>query len=341
MASEQTRIADLYTPSIWIPGIREAMATLPSLFNSPVVQSAPDFDGIASGPGIAVEIPFFKDISDKDDVIQVEDAAPETEKITTARQVAPLLNRVTPFDTTALARQVGGFGSVGDPVQEILNQIATARMKQRQKTLISILRGFFATALSANTVSAFVEIVGNQVAGSHFINANRLIDAAAILGERIESLQSCRLVAHSQIIAALRKQDENAYIPASLNGSLGLDTYKGCPIIYSDALRRAGTTSGFVYDTYLMAPGLVGWGEKPQSDRIGDVAHLVVDGDAAKNNLTVYDRTRFLLHVAGARWVGSPSGQSATNTELATAGNWELAYGTANRVPVARLLTNG
>lgn len=340
MASEQTRIADLFTPGVWIPGVREAMATMPSLFNSPAVIKGPEFDQIASGPGIAVDIPFFKDITDTDDAIQVEDTAPETKKVTTGRQAAPILNRVTPFDHTGLSRQVAGIGAVGDPVQETLNQLGDARLKQRQKTLISILRGLFGTALAANSVGVVLETTAGQTA-THLIAASKIIDAAAVLGEKIGSLSGCRLVAHSQIIAALRKQDENNFIPASQNGTLGLDTYKGCPIIYCDALVRAGTTSGFVFDSYLLAPGLVGYGEQPQGTEIGTTSHLVMEGSAAKNNLTLYDRTRFLLHVRGTKWKGTPAGQSATNAELAVAGNWELAYSSANRVPVARILSNG
>jgi hypothetical protein len=66
-----------------------------------------------------------------------------------------------------------------------------------------------------------------------------------------------------------------------------------------------------------------------------------MDGDAAKNNIALYDRTRFLMHVVGTKWKGSPAGQSATNAELATAGNWELAYTSAARVPAVRIQTNG
>jgi hypothetical protein len=214
------------------------------------------------------------------------------------------------------------------------------RLKQRQKTIISALRGFFATALAANTISKFVEIVGNQTS-VHAIKAEYFFDAVAVLGERVGALRDCRLVAHSQIISALRKQDENDFVIASMNGSLGLDTYKGCPIIYSDTLSRAGTTSGTVYDTYLLAPGSVGWGEKAQSTSVGDVASMTIKADEATNNLTLYDRTRFLVHPVGAKWVGSPAGQSATNAELATAANYELAYTSASRVGMVRILTNG
>lgn len=338
MATEITTISDLFTPDLWIPGAREAMATLPSILTTPAVFNTPEFDAIAAGPGISVSIPFFKDITDIDDQVQVENSAPETNKITTGEQVAPILNRVTPFDNTALSRQVSGLG---DPVQEEIAQLAMLRAKQRQKTIIAIMRGSFGTALSVNSLNKFVEVEDDQVAETHFIKADYFFDAAGALGERISALGNCVMLAHSKIVAALRKQDEIDFVPASKNGSLGLDSYKGCPIIYSDMLIRNGTTTGKVYDTYLLAPATVGWGESPQSDKIGDTAHMVLVPDGDKNNIKLYDRTRFLMHLRGTRWVGTPDLQSASNVELATAGNWTLAYSSASRVPVARIVTNG
>jgi len=338
MAAEITTISDLFTPDIWIPGAREAMATLPSILTSGAVVNTPELDAIAAGAGVAVSIPFFNDITDTADTIQVENTASETNQITTGEGIAAILNRETPFVATALSRQVNG---VGDPIQEILNQIGMMRAKQRQRTLINILRGIFGTAIAANSLNKFVEVVGDQEADTHFIKADYFFDAVGALGERVSALASCVVLAHSKIVAALRKQDEIDFVPASKNGSLGLDSYKGCPIIYSDMLSRAGTTSGSVYDTYLLAPGAVAWGEKPQSNSIGDVASLVLDGDAAKNNMSIYDRTRFLMHVAGTKFVDVIGGQSATNAELADADSWQLAASSASRVPAVRIVTNG
>jgi len=336
MPSQTTSISDLYVPSVWISGVRELMNTFPSLLSSSACKRDQLLDTLATGPGSYVTVPHFKDVTDTDDEIQVESTAPETHKITQGTQVAPILNRVTPFDSTALADQVSG----SDPVRAILEQLTEMRAKQRQKTMVSILRGLFGTAISANSYNRFVESIAAQT-GTHLISADHILDAATIVGERMNSLRGCAIFAHSTIINALRKQDENSFVPASVNGNLTLDHYKGCPIICSDSLVRAGTTDGFVYDTYLLGKASIGWGEKPQSSTIGDVAHLVLDGDAAKNNVQVYDRTRFIMHIAGTRWKGTPAGQSATNAELAVAANWELAYQTASRVPVVRIQTNG
>src|SRR5436190_2610231 len=124
------KIAQLWTPDIWIQGMREKQATFPSVLNSGVAVSNAIFDGIASGPGIAANVPFFSDITDQADAIQVEDTEPSIQGLTTGLQVAPILNRVANNRVTALAAQVSGTR----PVDEFVNVLTARRLKQRNAT---------------------------------------------------------------------------------------------------------------------------------------------------------------------------------------------------------------
>lgn len=336
-AAERTSIADVYVPSVWIPGIREKMNKLPNLWNSPVVVKSPEFDAIASGAGQTAVVPFFGDISDIEDNVQAENTESETEKITNSTQVAALLNRELPFERTALAATVG---ALGDPLGDVLAQLAANRAKNRQLVLLNILRGLVGTAMSANSVGAISESISGQTT-ANMIDASKFNAAVAKLGELVGDLRTGLIVAHPDIIAALRDQNENAFTPPSLNNHLFIETYKGIPIVPFSRLSRAGTTDGTVYDTWILGAGLVAYGEKAQSNVIGDVASLVVDGNAAKNNVALYDRNRFLVHVLGAKWVGPIAGSSPTNAELATANKWALAFASADRIPAVRILSNG
>ncbi len=114
----------------------------------------------------------------------------------------------------------------------------------------------------------------------------------------------------------------------------------------SNLLVRAGAASGYVFDTYIFSPGVIAWGEKAQKDGttmslVADAAALTLYSDPRLNQSELYDRSRFLLHLNGMRWGGNPGGQSASNAELATAGNWTLDYATADRVGVVCLRSNG
>lgn len=345
------QISDLWTPAIWIQGLSERQATFPSLFNAGVVTRTPLMDQIANGGSTSANVPFFKDITDQADEIQVEDTAPTTTNgITSGLQVAPLLNRVTKNSATALAAAVSG----SDPVAEILNQLAERRLKQRQTTLLAVLRGLFGSATTINgaavlsgarlggTTAEPVTEDGAAASDDQKVSPDLFIDGKALLGELADDLSMGVMFVHPTIKARLEKLDALNFKtgrPSEL--PFDITMYRGIPLFTSNALVRAGTTSGYVYDSYLIAKGRVGYGEKSQTSMIGDVSSLVLEGDAAKNNQEIYDRTRFLMLLAGTKWTGAPGGQSATNAELQTTTNWALAYSSAARCGAVCFRTNG
>lgn len=338
-----TAISDLWTPSIWIKHTAEAARRFPNLMSSGVVIQTPKMDEIASGGGLTANMPFFKDITDQDDEIQVENTGPNKLANTGGLMVAPILNRVTANEVGALAASVSG----SDPVGFMTGVIGERRSNQRQKIVTALLRGAFngtgaanaAAPLSAVRTDAFVEIVGNQTS-AHLIDSTKVINTTALLGELQSALQGCVMFCHTQIRAALLAQDENSFERKS-QGDLILEYYKGMRVVCSDRLVRAGTTSGFVYETYFLAPRTIGMGAKPQVGDKVDAASLQYKKDEHANNEVVYDRNRIVININGMKWVGTPAGQSATNAELAVATNWNLAYQTADRCGVALLRTNG
>jgi len=119
-----TTISDLWIPRIWLRTMREQQATLPSLLNSEVVVDNLKATGLASGPGEVATIPFFKDITDQDDEIQVENAEPTVDNtITSGQMKAVACNGVCKTSATAFAAQLSGE----DPVGEIIAQMAQRR----------------------------------------------------------------------------------------------------------------------------------------------------------------------------------------------------------------------
>jgi hypothetical protein len=347
-----TQISDLWTPAIWIAAMRERQATYPALFNSGIVSRADLFDAIASGAGTSANVPFLKDITDQADEIQVENTAPTVVNGQTGDvQVFPLLNRVTKNAVTALSAQVSG----ADPMGAIIDQLVMRRLKQRQTTLIAMLRGLFASAGAANaaaslsatrlggtTAEPFTE-VGANATSDQLIDPDKFIDVKALMGELGDELRNGCFLCHPNVKARLEKLDalnfKTTIMPSELPWSIS--TYRDIPIFTSTALARAGTTNGFVYDSYLITKGIVGYGEKPQQGDTTDTASLQYFRDRDLNNELVWDRTRLLLGINGTKWIGTPGGQSATNAELQTAANWSLVFQTANRVGATCIRTNG
>lgn len=340
-----TSISDLWVPPVWVKGLNEQVRVTPSLINSGLCVRNAQMDAFATGAGTVVTLPYFRDITDQADGIQVENTAPTKQTIGSGKQYATILNRETANDATALAAQVSGE----KPVDEILAQLAVRRTKQRQTTLLNILRGLFHNAsapaaatgaLYQNRSDYFLE-AGASPAAAQLIDSTKVITSIAKLGDLRDVVQGGVIVMHPNIEAALLVADATSFKELSISPGLSLRTYKGLRVYTSQLLVRAGTTSGLVFDTYIAAPGTVAWGEKAQAGDSIDVASLSFFEDRDKNVANIYDRTRFLMHVNGTKWVGTPAGQSATNAELAVNTNWGLDYATADRVGIIAIRTNG
>lgn len=345
-------LSGLFTPDVWIAGLREKLATGVSVLNSGIMQKSATFDAIASGSGIAATIPFWKDISDDADEIQVENTAPVTTNgITAGTMKATVLNRVIKYGGTALSAQVSGT----DPVGEILSQLAIGRLKRRQTTLLAILRGIMGTydqtpdeaegCLRTMRIDVFKEDGASAGAGELFSKDN-FIDGKALLGEILaDEIAGGAMLIHPTVLAGLEKADAESFKSGVESGlPFRITTYRGVPLFVSNSLVRAGATSGNVYETYLIAAGALAYGEKPQVADMGDtvdMAALQYFADKDKNNSYVYDRNRFLIHPNGVSFTGSPADSSATNTELATAGNWTMKVQTANRAGIVAIRSNG
>lgn len=340
-----TLLSNLWTPAIWIPGIAERVFERPSLITSRAVVRTPELDAIASGAGLTANIPFLRTPNHADE-IQVENTAPSINNIASGSHICTILNRVSATGTTALAGGVSG----ADPLRHILDTAAGIRERQFNRTALSALRGVFgfnsvpagAGALSALRNDIFLE-AGAAPAAGQLVDSTKLLNTVYKLGEEVQTLAATGgvVVAHSAILNALIVQDQITFVRNS-QGEFLYNSWKGMPVFVSDLLVRAGATSGFVYDTYILAPGALGFGAKPQSSNVGELASLLLDtSDIAKNNVTLYDRNRIIAHPMGTKWTGTPAGSSATNAELQTAANWTLAFSTAQLVGAVCLRSNG
>jgi len=354
-----TTIGNLFIPAVWTQALRERMATFPALWNAGIVTRADLFDAIAAGPGIGATVPFLNDITDQSDEVQVENTAPTTDNNQPgSTQYFPIMNRVKKNSATALSKQLSGV----DPMAAIIDQMTDNRLKNRQKTLVAQLRGLLATAgvgLGANGYVAgaldavklsyggqepFIEN-GLNAGAANLMTPDLFIDAAAQLGELEDLLKEGCFLVHPNIKARLKKLDNLNFKSLKMPSELPwtITTYRDIPMFTSASLVRAGVQGGYVYDSYLIAKGMVAYGEKPQQGDTTDVASLQYWRDRDLNNELLWDRTRFILGVNGTKWVGNAANvnNGPTNAELQNPANWQLAFQTASRIGVAAIRTNG
>jgi hypothetical protein len=350
-----TTIANLWIPAVWVQSMRERQAHFPALWNSGIVARAELFDGIASGPGIGANIPFLYDETDQLDEVQVENTPPVNDNIQPGNVMyVPIMNRVYKATSSALAKQLSG----AMPMAACIDQMVERRLKQRQTTLINMLRGVLGTGGAANAAAClsaarlggtinepFTEN-GAGAPQNNLVDPDKFIYTSALLGELEDALRAGCILTHQNVKARLRALDRLNFRTTVMQSQLPwtIETYCDVPIFTSDYLARAGADSGFVYDTYLMAKGTVAYGEKPQQGDTTDVASLQYWRNRDTNQEQVWDRTRFMLGINGINFtqntIANPN-NGTSNAELAIPANWALVFQSANRVGVTAFRTNG
>jgi hypothetical protein len=346
-------LATLWTPDIWIPGIAEKQATFPHLFNSGAVRRTDLLTELASGPGTYANVPFLKDITDQTNEVQVEGTAPTTIN-GNAGDVCkfPILNRVTKSAWTAMSKNVSG----ADIMSHVWGTMGERRLKQYQTTLIAQLRGLLGTGTDAAGNAAALKDVryggsnepfsenGAAPTSDKLMSPDIFIRAKALMGELADTLKNGCLFVHPDVLAQLEILDVYGFRTLQKPSDLPftVTTYREVPIFTSSALRRAGSNSGYVYDTYLIANGTIGFGEKPQVADQADLSSLAYFYDRDLNDDIIWDRVRVAFGLDGTAAVpANYAASSATDAELQAIANWSLKYQSANRVGVVGVRTNG
>lgn len=306
-----TKISDVIVPEVFNPYVIERTAELSALVQSGIIVPQPDLDKLASAGGRLINMPFWNDLTGDDEVLS--DTAPLTPAIINASQdVAVLLMRGKAWSVNDLAQALSG----DDPMGAIGDLVAAYWARQRQKTLLSILSGVFASP----TMTGNVHDISAETGDAATFSGATFLDALQKLGDASEKLTA--LGVHSMTYNSMRKQNLIEFIPNS-RGEVNIPTYMGKRVIVDDGL-PADTTNG-VYTTYIFGSGAIGLGNG------GAPVPTETDRDSLGGNDILVNRQHFILHPRGVKFTDtSVAGASPTNAELATATNWTRVYENKN-----------
>lgn len=303
-----TRIADVIVPQIFNPYVTQRTAELSALVQSGVIVPDPQLDVLASSGGKLVNMPFWNDLTGADEVLSDNVLTPE--KITANQDQAVLLMRGKAWRTNDLAKALSG----DDPMRAIGDLVSTYWARQRQKTLVSILKGVFASTSMANNLH---DISANTGAAA-VISGSTFIDAKTKLGDAADRLTAVAM--HSATFAKLEKDNLISFIPNS-QGVVEFPTYMGKRVIIDDGC----PASAGVYTTYLFGEGAIGYGNGSAP------VPTETDRDSLAGDDILINRQHFLLHPRGVKFTSaSVAGASPTNAELETATNWSRVYENKN-----------
>ncbi len=327
----KTALADIIIPSVFEKYALERTATKSALMNSGIVANDAHFDLLASGGGKTVDMPFWQDISPARQVLS-DGAALTVNKITASKDIAIINNDANVWSANDLVGAMAG----SDPLNAVLELVGEYWARVDQGYVISCLKGLFAagtgTLTASNKLAIGAEATGSVSAATR-LTGDTFVDATVKLGDCSENLTAIAM--HSATEAALRKLDLIDYEKDS-NGVAVIKVFQGRRVIVDDSCPvRAGTTSGYVYTSYLFGPGAFARGNALVSGEplVGGFGSYAAEWSRAslESDTNFINRRRYLLHPRGVKFTSaSLAGQCPTNAELETAANWTRVFEAKN-----------
>jgi hypothetical protein len=302
------RAADIIQPDFWHQYIVENSTALNNFWQSGIVADMSAMLGDALN-GASVHMPFWSDLYGSSEIVS-DSVNLSVNKVTTSQDVAAKLIRAKVYGGSDLAADLAG----SDPMTVIVSRFAEFWNRDLQDVLLAVVAGATGALAAEGTPVNTLDITGATGAAAVF-DGESFIDAKFRLGDHESDLAA--VVVHSKTYALMQKQDLITFVAVSEQGR-PIPTYMGKRVIVDDRMPNDGTN----FTTYLFAPGAIGYAEKAPKNPIEAWRDPLSGGGFEY----IVQRRMFLLHPRGIKWIGSPALETASNAELATAGNWQRVY---------------
>src|ERR1051325_4975501 len=180
----KTAVADIIIPTEFEKYAIERTAELAQFGRCGIVESAPEFDTIASeAGGREVKMPFWKDLTATRQLLS-DSASLTVNKITSDQDIARIHNDAQVWSVNHLAKVVSG----DDPMGAIVDLVAGYWARTDEGLVISALKGVFAAAsMSGNLLAIHSESIAGQSAATR-LNGATFVDACTKLGDAADRL---------------------------------------------------------------------------------------------------------------------------------------------------------
>jgi hypothetical protein len=301
-----TALSDVIEPQVWNDYVLLKTTELSRFRQSGIlVDLSQELMTQMAGP--TVNMPYFNDLTGNDDVLDdTNDLA--VNSITTGKDIAVKLARGKAFGASDLSADLSG----GDPMSVIGNRFANFWVRKEQAVLLNVVAGALGSVANAGYNS--LDISGLTGTAANF-DPHGFIDACGQLGDHQDALAG--VAVHSDTYKVMKKQDLIDFIKPS-DGGEDIPVYQGKFVIVDDGMPKSGST----YTTYIFGPGAIGYATASPRRPVGFERRELVGGGME----FLVHRRYLCMHLRGVKWVGTPAGNSPTNAELATIGNWTKLY---------------
>jgi len=302
---------------------------------------------LSSTIGARIEVPFFDPINATEEVIESNDTWGTSgggyftsQKVTASTQYATITYRGFMFSADDLSRYQTGE----DALAHFRSQMAADMDRKMTAKLLSQLLGLVGPTGPLAATNALDVSTTAGATDTNYLNSANITAAKYLLGERANSLTTIAI--HPKVAAYLEQVGALTFSTDALStggniqwggGGIGLTATQvgwmmGLRVIVDEQMPIRGTTGDqeqFV--CYLMGDGAIATGDQFPL-RIESERNIASLQDAVAVHYSN------VMHIPGTSWAAA--GDNPDNGDLATPGNWALAYSEPRLIPVVELVVN-
>lgn len=306
-----TRISDVIQPEVFTDYVIQRSTERSALIQSGIIENNPEFDELASGPNLLINMPFWNDLTGEAETIK--DTGDLTAgKIGSDKDVARKQGRARMWGANGLSALLSG----DDPMGAIANLVADYWNRQDQQMLLHTLEGIFK---GENMASKVLDITG-ETGTDALLDGDSFIDAGQLMGDAKERLTGVMM--HSAVEAYLAKRDLIEYEKES-QGSERIGYFMNKRVIVDDGMPY--DTDDKIGSIYLFGSGAIAKGNGSHPNIIPTEVDRNKRSSSGEDFLI--NRRIQLLHPRGVRWnEKTVADVFPTNAELANGNNWTRVY---------------
>ena len=319
--------SDIIIPEVFTPYVIEQTTQRDAFLASGVVRPMAELN--ATEGGDFINVPFWKANLSGDFEVLSDSSSLTPGKITADKQVGVILHRGRAFE----ARDLAALAAGSDPMAAIGAKVADYVANQRQKDLLSCLKGVFGTLGTTSASAAFFGLTIDGESGDTptVLSPRHVAEARSLLGDQGDKLAAVCM--HSKVYYDLVERRAIDYVSTadargtsttqsggSMVAAFGNPTvpsYMGLRVIVSDDVQTEGSGASSEYATYFFTEGAVASGEQMAMQTETD-RDILAKSDAMSIDL------HYCYHPVGSKWGVTTT--NPTRAQLETVGNWSKVY---------------
>lgn len=320
--------------------------TLTALYDSGAVQANARIQELISNGGDFYTIPYYSVLTGT--VLNYDGATDITAVSPTGKsQNGIVYGRAAAWAENQFVRD---YNSGADPMLQITSQTAKFWAKERQKILLSILKGVFGVTGNAGWTKHTLDICTTGGAGTASVTDENKVGtstAAELIQQAVGDNSGIFSVAvmHSAVALNLAKLEQLTFrTQTDANGmqrQLRIADWNGLTVIVDDGVpveESTDSTGAMEYTTYLLGTGAIQRADAPVTLPVETSRDAMTDGGT--NYLIT--RIRETMHPNGFSFKKPGSGYTAspTDAQLSAAANWAI-IADPKTIAMAKLVSNG